>query len=191
MAADTAQESISNVRTMRSFAGEVVEVAKYTRSIGDPDLAAGKDPGACCWVPGRPAPGKAKSAYAVGVHKQAVGSTFISFVGVAGFGAFILVVWYGSRLVISGELSVGDLVAFMLYSVQIGASIGMMSGLVGQLFVAIGASKRTFQLIEREPKIPIAGGLIPDQAIKGTIEFKHVFFSYPSRTDVQVLNDVR
>jgi len=60
---------------------------------------------------------------------------------------------FGGKLVIEGDLSVGDLVAFMLYTTQIGASIGMMSGLVGSFFVAQGASKRSFQLIDREPKV--------------------------------------
>jgi ABC-type multidrug transport system fused ATPase/permease subunit len=92
------------------------------------------------------------------VHKQALTASFIAFTSGVGLGAFILVIWYGSSLVISGELSVGDLVAFMLYSTQIGASIGMMAGLVGSLFVAQGASKRTFQLIDRVPKIPALGG---------------------------------
>lgn len=54
---------------------------------------------------------------------------------------------------IEGDLTVGDLVAFMLYTTQIGASIGMMSGLVGSFFVAQGASKRSFQLIDREPQV--------------------------------------
>lgn len=56
---------------------------------------------------------------------------------------------------IQGDLTVGDLVAFMLYTSQIGASIGMMSGLVGSFFVAQGASKRSFQLIDREPKVRV------------------------------------
>jgi ABC-type multidrug transport system fused ATPase/permease subunit len=60
---------------------------------------------------------------------------------------------FGGKLVIEGDLTVGDLVAFMLYTTQIGASIGMMSGLVGSFFVAQGASKRSFQLIDREPKV--------------------------------------
>lgn len=63
---------------------------------------------------------------------------------------------FGGKLVIEGDLTVGDLVAFMLYTTQIGASIGMMSGLVGSFFVAQGASKRSFQLIDREPKVCVS-----------------------------------
>lgn len=170
-ATDTAQESIANVRTMRSFAGEFVEVAKYTRSIGDPDARAGDDlgfygpagpSGGWCWLPPRAPPHRLPTTYRLGVQKQALTATFIAFTSFMGLGAFILVVWFGGKLVIEGDLTVGDLVAFMLYTTQIGASIGMMSGLVGSIFVAQGASKRTFQLIDREPKVPASGGLDPD-----------------------------
>lgn len=34
---DTAHEAISNIRTLRSFAGETLELFKYSRAIGDPD----------------------------------------------------------------------------------------------------------------------------------------------------------
>jgi len=145
-ATDTAQESISNVRTMRSFAGEFVETVKYMRSIGDPDArpgdkasagqVVGDGAGGCCWLPAAPLPGKRPSTYRLGVQKQALTATFIAFTSTVGLGAFILVTWYGSILVIQGILTVGNLVAFMLYTTQIGASIGMMSGLVGSIFVA-------------------------------------------------------
>ena len=65
-------------------------------------------------------------------------------------------------MVIHGSMTVGNLVAFMLYTMQIGASIGMLSGLIGSIFAAQGASKRTFQLIDRDPQIPSFGGHDPD-----------------------------
>mmetsp|Transcript_1146 Transcript_1146/g.1466 ORF Transcript_1146/g.1466 Transcript_1146/m.1466 type:complete len:750 (+) Transcript_1146:68-2317(+) len=204
VATDTAQESISNVRTMRVFAGEIVEVIRYSRSIGDPDAL-----GNCCWFPS-----DSTSTYALGVKKQLLTASFIAFTSTAGLGAFVLVVWYGARLVIQNDLSIGSLVAFMLYTTQIGASIGMLSGLVGSLYVALGASKRTFQLIDRIPLINSSGGLDPDNddvhlghhknnhqsltnaitpppsSFRGDIQFENVSFAYPTRPNVNVIENL-
>ena len=62
----------------------------------------------------------------------------------------------------------------------------------------LGASKRIFELIEREPKIPSKDDKLystdsshddhlTPESIKGLIEFKNVSFSYPSRPDLKVL----
>jgi ATP-binding cassette subfamily B (MDR/TAP) protein 1 len=54
---------------------------------------------------------------------------------------------------------------------------------------AIGASQRTFQIIDRESP-PLRGGtLIEKDKLEGRIEFKDVNFSYPSRMDIKVLQD--
>lgn len=179
-ASDTAQESISNIRTVRSFAAEELEIAKYVRAVGDPDR---RTPGGCWWLP----PRKELSTYALGVKKQLAVSCFTGFVTVAGFGAAMAIVWYGSNLVIDGELSQGRLVAFALYAVQIGVSLGMLSGISSSVFVAVGASKRTFQLIDRKPLVPWQGGTYPNALAVGNIKFENVHFAYPSRNDVPVL----
>lgn len=110
----------------------------------------------------------------------------MGFVTLIGLGAITIVIWFGAYEVIQGDLLLGNLIAFILYSVQIGASLGMMAGLVVSLFSAKGASKRTFQLIDREPRVPISGGSQPDR-MDGHICFKNVDFAYPSRPDVTVL----
>lgn len=178
--AEVAQETISNIRTVRSFAAEEAEIARYTRAVGSPDA-----PEDVCWFP----PRGTRSTYAYGVKKQLFSATFVSFVTTVGLGACVLVIWIGTRYIVEGYVSVGELVGFMLYAVQIGAGVGMISGLVGQLFVAMGASRRAFQLIDRPPQIPISGGDYPDTPVKGNITFKCVNFSYPSRPDVKVLTD--
>merc|ERR1712139_609126 len=75
-----------------------------------------------------------------------------------------------------------------MYSVRIGTSLGMMSGLVVSLFTAKGASKRTFQLIDRAPSVPVSGGETPEK-MEGHIRFENVSFHYPSRPDVAVLKN--
>lgn len=56
---------------------------------------------------------------------------------------------------------------------------------------AVGASARVFELLERKPAIQYKGGtlLAPAAQAELSIIFSHVYFSYPTRSDVPVLND--
>lgn len=59
---------------------------------------------------------------------------------------------------------------------------------------ARGAAKNVFEIIDRKSKIdPINNrGIVLDETkIKGNIEFKNIYFNYPSRPDVEVLTDIK
>jgi len=177
---DVAQETIANIRTVRSFAAERLEHQKYKSAIGDPDDAADSR---FCWFP------RQDSAYRAGMKKQVASALFLSFVSILFTVAIIIVLWFGAFQVIDGTLSFGNLSSFILYSVQIAASIGTMVGLVTSLYSAMGASKRAFQLIERQPLVPVSGGLTPAEGMQGVISFKDVCFSYPTRPEVVVMDN--
>lgn len=176
---NVAQESIANIRTVRSYAAEDVESQKYQNAIGDPDDKADVS---WCWYP------KRDSAYKSGVQKQIASAFFLAFVTLLFTGAIVVVLWFGSYEVIDGTLSFGNLSSFILYAVQIAGSIGMMAGLTSSLYAALGASKRTFQLIDRVPKVPVSGGKQPE-AMEGHINFENVTFSYPTRPEVLVMDN--
>jgi len=178
-ASDVAQQSVSNIRTVRSFAAEELESRKYEDAVGDPDNL---DNRRCCWYP------RGTSSYKAGIQKQIAGAFFIAFVTLFGSGAIVAVIWYGAFCVVNGDLSQGSLITFILYSVQIAGALGMMAGLVSSLFSAKGASKRTFQLIDRRPRVPVEGGDRPEH-LEGIIRFEDVSFAYPTRLDVFVLKN--
>ncbi len=58
----------------------------------------------------------------------------------------------------------------------------------GQVIKALQSASRVFEYIHIVPSIPITGGEWPDD-FKGDIEFKNVYFSYPTRPDYIVLED--
>lgn len=120
------------------------------------------------------------------MQKTLAGAFFQGFVTLVGLGAITGVIWFGAFQVIAGNLSQGDLITFIMYSVQIGASLGMLAGLMASLYSAKGASKRTFQLIDRVPRVPVGGGNQLAR-MQGVIRFENVSFSYPTRPDVPVL----
>jgi len=72
----------------------------------------------------------------------------------------------------------------------VGASSGGIAELYAQMQKAIGATERVFELLEETPEKINSTASETTQKIKGTVSFKNVKFSYPSRKEIQVLKDV-
>ena len=53
---------------------------------------------------------------------------------------------------------------------------------------AVGASEKVFEFLDREPTIIHEEGKLTPESLKGTLEFRNVSFSYPSRADTKVLH---
>jgi len=113
-----------------------------------------------------------------------------SFIIFCLFGAIVAVVWFGVTLSINGEMSVGQLITFVLYSTFVGASFGGIAELYAQIQKAVGATERVFELLDEKPED--INGLAPKSRdkINGNVTFKNVGFSYPSRKEIEVLKDV-
>uniref|UniRef100_A0A383WDV3 Uncharacterized protein n=1 Tax=Tetradesmus obliquus TaxID=3088 RepID=A0A383WDV3_TETOB len=162
-ASATAQEVLAGIRTVKSFAKEGHIVRKYTSAAND-ILSWGL-----------------KSAVASGVF---TGSA-IPFA----FGSMMVVLWYGAVLVLQGDMSLGDLNAYMLYAIFVSGSAGGIAGTAASLIAAVGAGRRVFQLMDRTPQLPPSGTLKPAGSPAGaSLEFKDVHFAYPSRPDSWVLS---
>ena len=159
------EETMQGISIVKAFANEWYEVARYKGKISE----------------------VVKLAIKGGKYR----GYFASFIIFCLFGAIVAVVWYGVRLSIAGEMSVGQLISFVLYSTFVGASFGGIAELYAQIQKAIGATERVFELLEETPeKIDATQNGEPLEKIKGNVSFKNVAFSYPSRKEVQVLKDV-
>jgi len=101
--------------------------------------------------------------------------------------SFGLVLLYGGYLVSKGDITAGDLTAFLMYTLSVAMSLGGISVLYGDFMKAIGASERVFELTDRQPEVRYKGGVTAKQ-LEGTIELQQVHFSYPSRPDQLVLS---
>jgi ABC-type multidrug transport system fused ATPase/permease subunit len=95
-------------------------------------------------------------------------------------------------MVESGEIGVGDLITFILYMIFIGGSITGLGDMYGQVQKTIGATERIREILdedaEHDPEIK--KGIVPAK-IQGKIQYQQVNFTYPTRTDVQVLNGIQ
>lgn len=162
-ASTTAEESIGNVRTVRSFSQEKKSMNLYGADID--------------------------KSFRIGAKLALSSGGFNGFVNIIGMGAVTLVLWYGGKLVHQGELQVGLLTAFMLYTLNVAMAFAFLSSLYGDFMKAVGASFRIFELMDRVPAINMEGGeRLPD--MNRAISFRDVFFHYPSRPDTVVLKNL-
>lgn len=157
-------ESMQAITIVKAFANEWYEIVRYKKKISD----------------------VVKVAIKGGNYR----GIFASFIIVCLFGTIVAVVWYGVTLSIAGEITVGELFTFILYSTYVGASSGGIAELYTQIQKALGATERVFELLEETPeKISSTENTNP-RKLKGTVTFNHVAFSYPSRKEIKVLSDV-
>ena len=92
-------------------------------------------------------------------------------------------------MVMTGELTVGELTSFILYTLIVAMALSALADLWSDFARARGASERIFELLDREPVVDQGSGEIID-AVTGRVEFAGVSFAYPVRPDVRVLDDI-
>ncbi len=160
---EVAEESLSGIRTVRSFAAEKSEVARYRQTV--------------------------ENAFALTRKRIGQSAAFMGGASFAGYAAAAVVLWYGGRLVLDGTLTVGGLTSFLIYSLMVAFSLSTIADIWAEFMRASGAAERVFELLDRKPEIPATGGeRLP--AVQGRVEFRDVHFSYPSRPDVPVLQGI-
>jgi ATP-binding cassette subfamily B protein len=160
---EVAEESLSGIRTVRSFAAERHEVARYRSAM--------------------------ERAYDIARHRARQSSFFLAGASSAGYLASAVVLWYGGRLVLDGKMTVGGLTSFLIYSLMVAVSLGALADLWADFMRASGAAERVFELIDRTPAIPATGGERL-ASVQGRVEFQEVRFAYPTRLDVPVLQGI-
>jgi ATP-binding cassette subfamily B protein len=106
------------------------------------------------------------------------------------FNAIAIILWIGGQGVISGEISGGELAAFVFYASVVAFSVGIISEVFGELQRAAGATERLVELLEEKPEIVAPGNatLMPHPS-QGWVNFDGVTFHYPSRPDMPALID--
>lgn len=102
----------------------------------------------------------------------------------------ILIVWVGGHNVDQGIMQVGDMMAFIQYTMQIVMAFLMISMISIMLPRAAVSARRINEVIETEPAIKDIATLKKlDNNQKGLVEFKNVSFHYPD-ADTEVLSDI-
>ncbi|XP_026660634.2 ABC transporter B family member 11-like isoform X2 [Phoenix dactylifera] len=152
------EQTLGSIRTVVSFTSEKRAMDKYSKFI--------------------------KVAYRATVHEGAVtglGTGFMLFILFCSYG---LAVWYGSKLIIEKSYNGGVVMNVIEAIVVGGMSLGQTSPCLNAFAAAQAAAYKMFETINRKPGIDaydINGIELED--MKGDIELKDIYFSYPARPD--------
>lgn len=80
--------------------------------------------------------------------------------GLSGNFIILSVLYYGGTMVSENAITVGALSAFLLYAAYTGVALGGLSSFYSEMMKGIGASTRLWELIDREPTIPLSGSVL-------------------------------
>ncbi|MDO9573497.1 MAG: ABC transporter ATP-binding protein, partial [Candidatus Contubernalis sp.] len=107
---------------------------------------------------------------------------FISGLGTA------LIFWYGGRLVISGQLQLGELIAFNSYLLLLVMPLRMLGWIISLIQRAVSSGERIFEVLDSQPDIRNLPGAENLGEVMGSVEFNGVSFGY--KEDKMVLKDI-
>ncbi|MEX2529470.1 MAG: ABC transporter transmembrane domain-containing protein [Gemmatimonadota bacterium] len=121
-----------------------------------------------------------------GLERAVARALLTGVVTFTAFGAIVLVLWEGGRLVLDGTLTPGTLVAFLLYAVTIAAAVTSLAGFWGNLQEASGAARRIFELLDHPVELKGPERPVPlPRPVRGQVTYSQVRFRYgPELPDV-------
>ncbi|KAM6411604.1 ATP-dependent translocase ABCB1-like isoform 2-T7 [Pluvialis apricaria] len=157
-----AEEVLAAVRTVIAFGGQEKEIKRYYKNLED--------------------------AKRIGIKKAITSNISMGAAFLLIYASYALAFWYGTTLVIADDYTIGNVLT-VFFSVLVGAfSIGQTAPSIEAFASARGAAYAVFNIIDNEPQIDSYSetGYKPDH-IKGNVEFQNVYFSYPSRPDIEIL----
>lgn len=92
--------------------------------------------------------------------------------------AVTVIIWYGGREVINGNLTSGSLIAFLVYAVNISNPVKRLGNVYGNIQRAVAAAERVFEVLDTLPEIEDAPDAIELPTVKGDVSFDQVSFEY-------------
>ncbi|SMN18898.1 similar to Saccharomyces cerevisiae YPL270W MDL2 Mitochondrial inner membrane half-type ATP-binding cassette (ABC) transporter, required for respiratory growth at high temperature [Maudiozyma saulgeensis] len=162
------EEQFNGIKTIQSFVAEKNEINKYNGAI--------------------------RQIFRVGKDAAFINGKFFTTASLIGDLSFLIVLSYGSYLVLGNQLSIGDLTAYMLYTEYTGNAVFGLSTFYSELMQGAGAATRLFELTDKEVKIPSTIGrskFVPVKPNGGCeIEFENVSFAYPTRPANQIFKNL-
>ena len=99
---------------------------------------------------------------------------FLAAIGVT------VIIWYGGREVINGNLTSGSLIAFLVYTVNITNPVKRLGNVYGSIQRAVAAAERVFEVLDTLPEIQDDFDAKELPVVKGQVEFENVMFEYRS-----------
>jgi len=160
------QETFQGIAVVKAFTNEFYEIGRYVKSI-----------------------------YAVvntAISNARYRGAFISFMIFSVFGTIAFVMWYGANMIQSGQLTMGSLTMFVIFSMFVGGTFAGFADMFSQLQKTLGATESIREILRGHGEsLELKHTTIePRFTLKGNVRFDRVAFSYPSRKDMAVLKDI-
>ncbi|TAG46661.1 MAG: ATP-binding cassette domain-containing protein [Betaproteobacteria bacterium] len=156
-------ETIHAVRTVQAYAREDFENARFMDRIN--------------------------ALFGNAAERERNSALLTSIVIVLAFTGISLILWIGGRDVLAGNMTAGQLSAFVFYAVIVATAVGAIAEVFGQLKRAAGASERIRELLAAKSEVESPAQPVALPAATGAVSFSNVNFSYPTRPEQTALKD--
>ncbi|KAI6213965.1 hypothetical protein M3Y94_00213700 [Aphelenchoides besseyi] len=156
---NVANEVISTMRTVRSFANEEKEMDRYEQHLAEVIRIT-----------------QSKCIAEIGFTW---GNDFAENV------VLLSILFYAGHLAIHGLMTVNQITSFLLYQLQLGEVFYYLNFVFTSVMSGVGSSRKIFEYMNRKPAIDYNGTLQKD--VDGGIEFDNIVFAYPTRPNFNVL----
>ena len=157
-----AEESFQNIQTVKAYTNEFYESKKYRIAV--------------------------EKIKKLSIKAAIYRGGFIAFIMLAFIGALLFVLWRATGLVEEGAITIGSLLAYVGYTIFIGGSVAGMGELWSKIVSSMGAADRIIEILHIDSETEIKE--IPKNTATGVIEYRNILFSYPSRPDVTIFNNL-
>jgi len=160
------QETFQGISIVKAFTSEIYEIGRYVKSI--------------------------RAVVSTAISNARYRGAFVSFMIFSVFGTLALVMWYGGRMIQSGDLTIGALTMFVIFSMFVGGTFAGFADMFSQLQKTLGATQSVREILRSDGE-PVELKQIEVESrytLDGNVRFEHVAFSYPGRKDITVLKDL-
>tara|TARA_B100001059_G_scaffold204239_1_gene213416 strand:+ start:52 stop:1836 length:1785 start_codon:yes stop_codon:yes gene_type:complete len=172
------RKSQDSVADVGSYAGEVIQHIKTVQSFTQEPQEQ------------RAFAQEVEKAFAVAKRRISQRAVLMGVVILLVFGALSIMLWVGGSDVIDGNMSGGDLGAFIFYAILMATGVASLSEVYGELQRAAGATERLMELLQADNKILVAENANENAAdLPPVLAFNNLTFCYPSRPEQPALRD--
>ena len=171
-------QSQDSIASVGSYAGEVIQhiriVQSYTREQFESEAFAGE----------------VERAFGIARRRIRQRAMLICVAILLMFVGMSAMMWSGGQSVISGEMSGGELGAFVFYAIMVGSGVATISEVWGEVQRAAGAAERLVELINTRSLIIDPGEqALASNAAQPELSLQSVTFRYPTRPEVAALDN--
>ncbi|HLP14151.1 MAG TPA: ABC transporter transmembrane domain-containing protein [Flavobacteriales bacterium] len=159
------EETLTGIVGVKAFTNEYFERSRYNKLTGE--------------------------AKRLAIKNSVSRGFFIAVIMFCMFSGITYVIWNGANMVQTFQLSESEFFSFLFYTLFIGISFGSIPELFSGIQKTVGGTEKLMDLIDQPTEsVNISTTKNSERILKGKLTFENVSFSYPTRPDMQVLNNV-